>query len=110
MDRERQGQRQTERDRCLTSEQIPQVVGFDGLLLSPPAGFPVADLVAGDEAILRVGRRRLPAHFNTLKAMKKRNCMKNGINLLLCISVLKRVTDKKEEDSNKPSIKTRTDV
>lgn len=53
-----------------TCEQIPQVVGFDGLLLSSPTRFTVADLVAGDEAVLRVGRRRLPAHFNTLKVMR----------------------------------------
>lgn len=61
-----------ETDKLLTCEEIPQVVGFDGLLLSSPARFTVADLIAGDEAVLRVGRRRLPAHFNTLKVMRMR--------------------------------------
>lgn len=70
--------REKDRDKLLTCEQIPQVVGFDGFLLSSPSRLTVTELVAGDEAVLRVGRRRLPAHFNTLKVMRMR------INQIAC--------------------------
>lgn len=44
----------------LTCEQVPEVVWFNGLLVSTATSLPVFDLVGGDDAILSTARRWLP--------------------------------------------------
>ncbi len=70
-------------DACdgLTGEQVPEVVGFEGLLFPAPARFAMTDLVSGDEPVLRVCRRRLPAHLNALRHRREANTDQTHISL-----------------------------
>lgn len=65
------GSERSVRTESLTCEEVPEIVGFNGLLVATTTCLPVLDLVSSDDAVLGAARRRLPQHLDALQDEKR---------------------------------------
>lgn len=67
------GSERSVRTESLTCEEVPEIVGFNGLLVATATCLPVLDFVGSNDAVLGAAWGRLPQHLDALQDNENRD-------------------------------------